>query len=66
VRFDLHVRVDEAQRGGGGLYFGEARLVGREEQPVHVGQLHLVVVEQDQFANAAAAIQIGHSIYGLE
>jgi len=56
VRLDLYVRVDEAQRGGGGLYFGEARLVGREEQTVHVGQLHLVVVEQDQFANAAAAI----------
>jgi len=55
VRLNLHVRIDKAQGSGGGRNFGEARLIGRKEQSVHVGQLHFVVVEEYQFANAAAA-----------
>ena len=30
------------------LYFAEAGLVRLEEQPVHIGQLHFVIVKQDE------------------
>lgn len=50
VGLKLHVGVDGAQRGGGSNYLALAWLVWLEEEPVHVGQLHLVVVEEKQLS----------------
>lgn len=43
-----HVWVDFLQSVGCCLHLAEASLVWLEEQPVHVGQLHLVIVKEDQ------------------
>ena len=48
VALDADVRVYGDQSASGGLHLTEAGLVRLVEEPVHVGQLHLVVVEQQQ------------------
>lgn len=46
--FYLDVRVDVSQCIGGSVDFALANLIRLEEESVHVGQLHFVVVEKYQ------------------
>mmetsp|Transcript_12008 Transcript_12008/g.31423 ORF Transcript_12008/g.31423 Transcript_12008/m.31423 type:complete len:205 (+) Transcript_12008:512-1126(+) len=54
VRLELHVRVDEGERSACSLHLGQPALVGRVEEAIHVCQLHLVVVEENELAHATA------------
>lgn len=61
VVLDLDVGVDEGERLLGSLNLAHATLVGRVEESVHVGQLHLVVVKDEQLAHAAPHQHLGRN-----
>ena len=48
VRFEDDIGVDVLEGVDGGVDLGQASLVGLEEQPVHVGKLHLEI-DTDRF-----------------
>ena len=48
VRFEDDIGVDVLEGVDGGVDLGQASLVGLEEQPVHVGKLHLEI-DEDRF-----------------
>ena len=54
-----NVGVDLFERLLGGVGLGHAGLVGSEEQAVHVGDLDLVVVEEEQLADATTTQHLG-------
>ena len=54
VGLDLDLGVNGAKGLFGCLDFGKADLRGREEEAVHVGELDLVIVVEDEFSDTAA------------
>mmetsp|Transcript_930 Transcript_930/g.2578 ORF Transcript_930/g.2578 Transcript_930/m.2578 type:complete len:259 (-) Transcript_930:207-983(-) len=54
VGLEDHVGVDECQGPARRLHLGQAALVGSVEKAVHIRELDLVVVKEDELAHAAA------------
>mmetsp|Transcript_60013 Transcript_60013/g.131867 ORF Transcript_60013/g.131867 Transcript_60013/m.131867 type:complete len:222 (+) Transcript_60013:684-1349(+) len=60
VHLELYVGVDTPQCVERCLDLRHARLLGAEEEAIHVRQLHLVIVEKQQLADAATGEHLRH------
>jgi len=54
-----HVRIDLLQGLPGSPCLGHPSLLRPEEQPIHVGELHTVIVKQQELPNPTAGQHLG-------
>lgn len=61
VSLKLHIRIDEGESIGSSLHLWKPRLMGLEEEAIHVGQLNFVIVKQEKLSRILKGLEFMHT-----